>query len=77
MEKNDIKILYYEVGYDETNILGSGSTQTIYWTGKSWENALQEYHQPGVNYMERWIKEKGKLRKQWYNPWTKDWEYII
>ena len=69
-----VKVLYYEVGHDETNILGSGSIRTASWQGKSEDEAFKQFNQPYVNYLIRYVRKNGKLCSEWYNIYTKEWE---
>lgn len=70
-----MRIVRYEVGWSESNVLGSGCDYHVAWEGESEELALEALHQPGMSYMARVVFDTGKYRKEWYNLLTKEWEY--
>ena len=71
-----MRIVYYELGYQDSNILGSGSTLHIYWQGKSEEEAFAQIkHCPGINYFSRlcYTKDKGYYH-EWYDFIEHKWD---
>jgi hypothetical protein len=68
-------IIRYEVGYDRTNILGSGSTFFLVYSGRSKEKAFEQFQKPGMTWMSRTVFENGVLhRTEYYNRYTGKWE---
>ena len=65
---------WYEVGYDISNILGSGTEYHPVWKGKSEAEALEQLNKPGMTYLSREIKENGRLRTQYYGQCAKEGE---
>ena len=70
-----IKVIWYEVGREESNVLGSGSIYYVNWAGKNEEDALEELGKSNNNYISRLIREDKQLKEQKYNLITKEWEY--
>ena len=67
-----LRILYYEVGIETPEILGSGSTYSNVVQTKSEEEAFQLL-QRGRNYLARYAKENGRLIVDEYDSTLKTW----
>lgn len=68
-----MRVIRYEVGYDISEILGSGTTYYPVWKGNSEEDAFNEFNKPYMTYLMRVIKDDGRLRTQFYDRYTKQW----
>lgn len=67
-------IIRYEVGYDRTNVLGSGTDYTPVYQGRSKEKAIKQFENHRMTYMCRTIYENGVLKIEYYNRHTGKWE---
>lgn len=67
-------IIRYEVGYDRTNVLGSGTDYIPVYQGRSIEKAMEQFENPRMTYMCRTIYENGVCKIEYYNRYRKLWE---
>lgn len=67
-----MNVLWYEVGYDISNVLGSGTEYHPVWRGKSEAEAIERFNQPEMTYLCREIKENGRHRTQYYDQYAPD-----
>lgn len=67
-----VRILYYEVGIETPEVLGSGSSYSNVLQTKSEEEAFQLLQQ-GRNYLVRYARENGKLVVDEFDPVLKTW----
>ena len=65
--------MLYEVGWDETEILGSGSIYHTYWKGTDESEAFKKFNTYGMTFLKRTTRIDGKLCTEFYNSFTKRW----
>lgn len=59
--------IFYETGIMEPEILGSGSNYSNIFRTKNEEEAIEQYHNEGRNYLVKEIWENGKRNRLIYN----------
>ena len=69
-----MKILFYEIGHDNSNILGSGTDYVVEYTTKYEHDAFYYFSQPGMTFLRRTIRDGLHLRHEFYNRYSGLWE---
>lgn len=69
-----MKVLFYEIGHDISNILGSGTDYVVDYTTKYEKDAFYYFSQPGMTFMRRTIRDGTHLRHEFYNVIHGLWE---
>lgn len=69
-----MKVLFYEIGHDNSNILGSGTDYIVDYHTQYEKDAFYYFSQPGMTFMRRTIRDGLHLRHEFYNRFTGLWE---
>jgi len=69
-----MKVLFYEIGHDVSNILGSGTDYVVDYRTSDESDAFCHFNQPGMTFMRRTIRDGTHLRHEFYNVIHGLWE---
>ena len=67
-------LVYYEAGYDESNILGSGTNYYPLYQGRNKEQAFYIFNHTCSAYLTKIIKKDKKIIRKYYNSYKNKWE---
>jgi hypothetical protein len=69
-----MKVLFYEIGYDSPNVLGSGTDYIVNYRTNDEKDAFNHFNQRGMTFMRRLVRDGSHLRHEFYNRFTGLWE---
>ena len=65
---------FYEAGYEEPEILGSGTSYSVMWSGTSEEEAKKTFTQKQMTFLRRIHKEHKAIKFEYWNQARETWE---
>ena len=69
-----MKVLFYEIGHDNSNILGSGTDYIVDYRTSDESDAFCHFNKSGMTFMRRTIRDGTHLRHEFYNAIHGSWE---
>ena len=69
-----MKVLFYKIGHDNSNILGSGTDYIVDYRTNDEQDAFNHFNQRGMTFMRRTIRDGAHLRHEFYNRYSGLWE---
>ena len=67
-------VLFYEIGHENSNILGSGVDYIVDYHTKYEKDAFYYFSQPGTTFMRRLVRDGLKLKHEYYDRFRDLWE---
>lgn len=67
-------VLFYEIGHENSNILGSGTDYIVDYHTKYEKDAFYYFSQPGTTFMRRLVRDGLKLKQEYYDMFRDLWE---
>lgn len=73
-KQSRMKVLFYEVGHDDTDILGSGTNYVVVFRTKREKDALRYFGRGEMTFIRRIVRDGSQLKQEYYDVLRDSWE---